>query len=110
MLIACVGVDEERVDNIGGSLALRTGSCPRFLREISRGYVFPFDRFHHLANHAVEQHHDGNSVPIGEIERLLHEIDDFLDRGRREDDQPVIAVSASARRLKIITLCRLDRT
>jgi len=89
-----------------GRAPLCTGRCPRFFRQVVRGYgrLFPFDRLHHLTDHAVKKHHDRHAVLVGKLKGLLHQVDDFLNIGGGEDDQPVVTVASAARRLEIVRL------
>ena len=70
--------------------------------------LVPFQRFHHLADHPVGQQHDRIAVAVGDVKRLLHQIDRLLNRVGREDDETVIAVAAAAGGLIIIPLRGLD--
>ncbi len=70
----------------------------------------PLNRFHHLTDHAIKEHHDGDAVLICQVKSLLHKIDDLLDGGRRQDDQAVITIAAATSSLEIITLGWLDGT
>ena len=63
-------------------------------------------RFHHLAEAPVREHHDGGPILIGQRESEDREVVHFLHGVGREDDGVVVAVPAAARGLKVVALRR----
>lgn len=108
MGIAGLRIDEEGVDDIGWPLALGSGRGPGLVGQVCGRCVGPFDRLHHLTDHAVQEHHDRDPVLVGQVKGFLHEVHHLLDAGRGQDNQPIVAVAAPSCRLEIIALGRLD--
>ena len=97
-------VDEKRVDHVVRPLALGAVGRPVLRRQVALHGLSPLYGLHHLADHAVCEHHDGRAVIIRNVEGLLREIRGLLYGRGREHDSTVIPVAAAARRLKIIRL------
>ena len=60
--------------------------------------------FHHLANDAVGENHGRCAVFESEVETESYEIGHFLNGGGSEDDEVVVAVTASASGLPVVGL------
>ena len=78
--------------------------CPRLFGKISVFVLRQLHRLHHLAQHAVCKDHRGHAVFVGFIECVGNEVDHFLHRGRRENENLEVTVAEGFRRLPVIGL------
>ena len=65
---------------------------------------------HHLSERTIRKYHHWIAIFVGKVEAIVNEISHFLHARRRKDDDMVIAMAAAFRRLKIISLRRLNRS
>ena len=68
----------------------------------------PFDGFHHLADHAVSQNHDGVAVEVGHVKGHADIVRRLLNGRGGVDQMAIVAVAAAAGGLIIVALRRLD--
>ena len=108
MLGAQVGIDVQRVNDIGLTLALGAGGSPGLLGQFPLGHLTPLDGFHHLTDHAVSNHHNGVAVLISHVKGHLHIVSSFLNGSGSVNQVTIVAVAAAAGSLEIVTLCRLN--
>src|SRR5208283_5356865 len=80
---------------------------PGFFRKF-RCLRLQFQRFHHLSDKPVRQHHRGIPVTVRQFKRQHRQIRHFLHRRRRYHQVLVVAVAAALYHREVIALFRRD--
>ena len=65
------------------------------------------DALHHLPDDAVGENHGGVAVTESQLESQVDEVGHLLYGGGRQDNDVVVAVAATARRLVVVALTGL---
>ena len=90
-----------------GTLTLGAGQRPRLFVSFDL-HIFKGDRLHHLTDGAVRQDHGGHAVLVCQVETLDGQACHLLHGGRRQNDHPVVAVTAAFGSLEVVGLRGLD--
>ena len=104
-----VGFYIKGVDYSSRSAHAGAVGSPFLLRE-SGGilHLGKLDRFHYLTYHTVAEDHDGETVFIGFVESVVHDVDGFLNGIGSVNEHVIIAVTATFDSLEIVGLRGLD--
>ncbi len=96
------GVQDKAADDF--TFAVARAAQHEIFTVLTGFWFFKYNRLHHLPHHAIGENHDRCAVFISHIKSVHRQICQFLASGRAENYRAVIAVSAAAGGLKIISL------
>ena len=89
------------------ALTLGTGERPGLFIRLDLD-ILKGDGLHHLTDGAVCQNHGGHQILVCQIKALDGQAGHFLHGGRRENDHPIVTVTAASGSLKIVGLGGLN--